>query len=749
MSPVRLPLADLDALLAVVSNAPLDSSSLDAKPITAPFQGTQTFESEQVPKVTVNLRAGVEISLFNSLDDKDPDGILMPMGAKDAIGGAQPSLTLSADRAWLKYRIDGGLKASAATTLADIGFDLAVEAGASATLADYRVHQRSQSVREALVGDLAAGPRFAMVLSDVEALAPGDAVSVQLGGSLKVNVTLTWADVFTGELAPLSALLKSTALIALRFDAGATVTANVKVDDDFIVVFSRQDEATWRVGVHKADRRSIGAEVRAGIDVSFASPAGVTAVLDGVVDGLLAAPLAQIQSILNKATLADLTDSERALAKGLIGRLGLDAVTSTLDDIRKRVDDLKQKVADTIAEVVKSKISIAFAYEYQRVSTSVDLLQATLSRDRLRQLHDALIRGNLQPALTAIREARPGIALEQYLNEKTVERTASWGFTLGIGKWATLGGTDTRTIVPVVRRNVRDERQESYLGLRAYQGNWIGQTFKWSADFNAEMNGFAERPLVPQFAFGIHLLWQQTISRLSENDVDALLDAAVLWGVMTQLEAADVRGRLVEHVGRACDATVQMMVADTTRKPTLRTVLASLGSAPSVAAALGAAMPWRAGSIGRTHVATRRNLYAPLWQMYLDAPDMSPSLLAASANHALAGGDFADLGHLELEFQTVRPFTFAGLAELNGDTPARAKGFRQALETLRSAIDNSAPSQPTLGSVFHDLSAFWEQSHHVRAAGAYLLEAARTARVLDAVNRTLTFTADNTTSVFG
>jgi len=749
MAPVRLPLADVDALLAIISNAPLDSSTLDAKPITAPFQGTQTFESEQVPKVTVNLRAGVEISLFNSLDDKDPDGILMAAGAKDAIGGAQPPLILSADRAWLKYRIDSGLKASAAATLADIGFELAVETGASATLADYRVHQRSQSVREALVGDLAAGPRFALVLSDIEALAPGDAVSVQLGGTIKVSVTLTWADVFTGELAPLSALLKSSALIALQFDAGAALTANVTVDDDFLVVFSRADETTWRVGLHKADRRSIGADVRAGIDVSFATPDAVAAVVDGVVDSVLAAPTAQVQSVLDKATLADLTDSQRALAKGLIIRLGLDAVTATLDDVRKRVADVKSKIADTIAEVAKSKISLAFAYEYQRVSTSVDLLQATLSRERLRELHATLIRGNLQPALTAILGARPGIVLEQYLNEKTVERTASWGFTLGIGKWATLGGTDTRTIVPVTRRNIRDERQESYLGVRAYEGNWIGQTFKWSADFNAEMIGFAQSPVMPQFSFGIHLLWQQTIKRLSEDDVDVLLDAGVLWGVMTQLEAADARGRLVERIGRACDATVQIKIADTARKPTLRRVLASLRSAPNVAAALGAAMPWRAGSIGRTHVATRRNLYAPLWQMYLDAPDMSPSLLAASANHALSGGDFADLGHLELEFQTVRPFTFAGLAELNGDTPARAKGFCQALETLRSAIDTAAPSQPTLGAVFHDLSAFWEQSHHVRAAGAYLLEAARAGRVLDDVDRTLTVSVDGTALVLG
>jgi hypothetical protein len=128
---------------------------------------------------------------------------------------------------------------------------------------------------------------------------------------------------------------------------------------------------------------------------------------------------------------------------------------------------------------------------------------------------------------------------------------------------------------------------------------------------------------------------------------------------------------------------------------------------------------------------------------------MSPSLLAASAQHAFAEGDYADLGFEELQFRARGPFTFAGLADLNADTPARAKGFCEALDRLRAAIDSGAPSQPTLGSVFRDLSAFWEQSHHIRAAGAYLLEAARTAGVLDAVGRTATFTIDGKTMVFG
>jgi hypothetical protein len=277
----------------------------------------------------------------------------------------------------------------------------------------------------------------------------------------------------------------------------------------------------------------------------------------------------------------------------------------------------------------------------------------------------------------------------------------------------------------------------------------MNDTVKWSADFNAEMASFARDPLVSHFSLGVHLLWEQTIDHLSETDVDVLLDAAVLWGVMTQLDAATVRPQLVARAGRSCDASVQMTIADRGPRTAFRTILASLDRAPGIATALGAAMPWQAGSIGRTHVAVRRNLYGPLWQAYLDRPAMSPSLLAASAQHAFADGDFADLGFEELQFRARGPFTFAGLADLNSNTPARAKGFREALDALHAALDSGASSQPTLGSVFHDLSAFWEQSHHIRAAGAYLLEAARTAGVLDDVGRTATFTIDGKTEVFG
>jgi len=289
--------------------------------------------------------------------------------------------------------------------------------------------------------------------------------------------------------------------------------------------------------------------------------------------------------LLDKATLADLAPTDRALAQSLIRRLGLDETSATREDLKKRVDEVRSSIVDRISDIAKAKVSAGFAYEYQRVSTSVHLLQATLSHERLRDLHDTLIRGNLQPTLTAIMNARPGVTLQRYLNEKSVERKQSWGFTLGIGKWFSIAGTDSRTIRPVVRRDFQDRRQESYLGLRGYEGQWMKDTVKWSADFNAEMATFAHDPLVSHFALGIHLLWEQTTDHLSETDVDVLLDAAVLWGVMTQLDAATLRPQLVAQTGRPCEASVQMAIADRGPRTAFRTMLASLLFAAACSAA--------------------------------------------------------------------------------------------------------------------------------------------------------------------
>jgi hypothetical protein len=190
-------------------------------------------------------------------------------------------------------------------------------------------------------------------------------------------------------------------------------------------------------------------------------------------------------------------------------------------------------------------------------------------------------------------------------------------------------------------------------------------------------------------------------------------------------------------------------VTDRSGQPTLRRTLEGMASAPAITAALGEAMPWRAGSIGRTQPAVRRNLYGPLWEAYFKSPDTPSSSLATSANMFLTEQNYPDLGRLELQFRDLRPYTFAGLSELNANTPASAHGFVSAFAALRRALDANESGQPTLDRVFRDLSGFWAQSLHIRAAGVYLIQAARAAGVFADVKRGATFEVDGHAIVLG
>ena len=57
---------------------------------------------------------------------------------------------------------------------------------------------------------------------------------------------------------------------------------------------------------------------------------------------------------------------------------------------------------------------------------------------------------------------------------------------------------------------------------------------------------------------------------------------------------------------------------------------------------------------------------------------------------------------------------------------------------LQKAIADRAPNKKTIDEAFESMNDLWTQSHHVRAIGAYLLESAAAAGVLNTANRTMT-----------
>ena len=167
--------------------------------------------------------------------------------------------------------------------------------------------------------------------------------------------------------------------------------------------------------------------------------------------------------------------------------------TWTLAEVRERLDSPREP-STSVSPTDPHAPPLSFAYEYNRVSSTTSLVQVLLSEANLKALH-ADLAGSRTESLVA-KVGQPGITVETYLNEKEVTRTQSWGFTLGFGKWATLGGKDLKKVTTVRRTDIDGRVQDAYQGARSYEGTWIGETFRWGVDFKADMKEFAREPLV-------------------------------------------------------------------------------------------------------------------------------------------------------------------------------------------------------------------------------------------------------------
>jgi hypothetical protein len=720
--------------LSLVPNVPLDADSVRARLVKVPLAPNQTYSFGDESHLTLKPDGSLSVHVFNSADDVDEDSVLGAVSGtrEDALAAQLP---LTPDAAWLKYALSAAVSAGTDTTLASIGFSVDGTAGAS--FADYRRHARTRSAVEAVMLDFAAGPRFATVLDHVRNLGPGDAVSVRWLGAMKARVDVAWSDVFAGPALSIGALAGTQGVIGISLKASVHAAFSVEISDDFVVVFSRVGHDEWRIGVRKATSRGVGIEAGAGVAVKFADPDAAVAALNAAVEGVIGLPLEEVDRILNSASLDQLSGPQKKAAGFLIKRLGLQEEVSTLKDLRARVRSIRDGVPDAVKTIAQTKIKVAFAYEYNRLDERTNLLQATVDRRLLEKHHPALIRGKLDSLTGDIAAHVPGVRLETYLNQKTLTRERSWGFTLGIGKWVDIGGKDFKRVVRMERRNIQGRLQESYLGARGYKGQWVGESTSWNVDLQAGMKTFADGdvPLVAEFDFGLHLVWTADQKTLSDDECEQWLDAAVVWRVLGEADLDHARERLAPLVTRGGDVSLQIALPN----EALRAMFPLLASADTkkFASALAIAMPWQEGS-GRMSAARRRALYEPLWALYLSEPRRSASELSRAADRHFEKRQLPELALRERAFATSRPFTFAGLVELNGDTHGACTAFTRGVGMLQKAIADRAPNRKTIDKAFESMNDLWTQSHHVRAIGAYLLESADAAGVLNTVNRTMT-----------
>lgn len=689
-------------------------------------------------KVTLNLRGALGVRVINGPEDLegDTDGVV---GVPDepAAGGAEddaapalpPQLELRADGPpWIKYRAEAGLRAG----LADIGgLPFRLSAGATLVLFDYRAHDRSEALHQALTDDLVAGPRVVLRMDDVLGLRVGDALGMRVQGQLEASATLTWGDVLTSQLGSILDATGVRRAIPVHVTSGLTVTGSASIQDEFVVGFSRIDEHAWRVAVLKARNRSLGAGVRAGVSVRV-DPTSVTALVGSYLEAVLGGPLAQIQAQLARLDPDRLDEGQRALLDRLLATFGLTDAPEAIARLRARLDRLPSEASAAVEKAAKTRLEIGFAFDYARLSESRAILQARLTSGHLKTHHAHLIAGRLGPVAASL-------DLESFLDERSTTRRKAWGFSLGLGKWR-LRGRDSSQLQKVERRDAGGHVQRAYLGTRSYHGLWVNREWSWDVDFDARMPGFSLRPETPcvsEFEVGLALVWRHRLTHLGANDIEELLDAAALWRIVREDDLSPLRAKLAEARGEPCEATIHLTVGP----GELWTIEDALADPPSgalaMANALGAAMPW--WDKRPLPPSQRRTLYGPLWALHLTQPDLSYLELRRIAAERLRRHPHPEAATLaaQEEASGSRTHTFSGLVDLNRDTPERYTTFTRGMQSLRAARAAAEPDHDRLPKIFKSLSALWTQSHHVRALGVSLLDAAKAKGIEAKVSRAL------------
>lgn len=589
----------------------------------------------RVTDFVVAPSASLAVRVLNRPEDRDDDAVF---GQNDVA-----HIPFALQSAWVKYKVRA--QAEGRIALADHG------GGGSGEIAlsDYRVHSATDSAWSAVTGDLSS-PRTLLELDDVRKLKPGEALAMEVGGALTASVEFPWSDVLAAKLPE---ILDGLSPVTVRLRSGLTTSAAVRVTDQFSIVISRTREGRFRFAVKKAAATSnkFDIEVSAGADVS--GTRGVDDVLDAVF-----------------ADAPDVLDPVRA-------------------QVRKR-----------LVAAARWKASTGFAYEYARIDEKESVADYILLDDtRLAEDHATVLAGDFTKITDALRGDTGARRLVRFLNDSTLVRRSSFGFTLGLGKWA-LKTQDSSTFRKTTRTSLDGAfKLITCSGARKYdETNVPGNDFEWTVDLKAQMNEFLAAPTTLDFEYGLHLLLTLERAAIGMEDLERMTDLAAMWDVcVPQL------GDFADAIGRKGSLRVQLLFDH----DALARAVAHAGDAASWAAPLAMAMPFMSAFPERRTFAARRSTYTNVWQQWLHTGE--------TAEIRVNSG-------LTLFERQGGPGSFAwcagpGHPQLRRRLDAFLSGVRQ----LHAAMTNpQAPSK--IGETYDALQQFWSQRLYVAAAGRWLLD---------------------------
>jgi len=718
-----LTLDKLEAVLALPPNALI---GLDIGPKLRAYAADRSVRAGS-GKLKLALQAGVglRVDLLNSASDHEEDatGVFGEASADPDYGiAASARLHANPINGWLKYAFSGSLRAETSQTLGIASFSL----GASREIeyAAYRPHAFSERIASAILSDLRSMPS-ALDVDEVCALAVGEAVSVRVLGQVSFSLDLDESIFASTSLRPIARGFALAAPVVLAFSRSLKFSVSLSFEDDARLVFVAMDGGWVHTSLRKARSGSLGLSAGLGFNISLTQGSQ-----DMLVGALSTALFGAAEDALDELTQAVNFVQLNAVQTQLLNALGIKFGESGSGDallasLQQKLADRKAKLIKAVEEILKTRLEIGFKFEYSRVSTDGSLFEAELSPAAVRQLHPQLLRFDLQGAVDLARK-QDAAQLRNFflLHERSVERTSTFGFTLGIGKWLRISAKSTgkRRVVEQIDSDAK--KRLAFISSREIAGAFNDSNSSSKMTFRADTQEFFEKPTMVDLKLAISLDSEQ--SGQEQRHLLPLLDLAALWRAFppTSLATQLARTKAFLHQQDRFDSIIALQVSDRL----VRTMAAWMAqhSNQECAPLLARALPYWAGYEAREIEALRESVYTPVFQKYLSA-EVWPMQEQRVRNLLFATQ--RKLAIAERANQMGTP-SFVGYATKPDEIGHRPIGMR--LDALRLACTQIivSPSRPVsemdqvLKLFYEQQSVFAERSFTVRFFGALLAQIA-------------------------
>ncbi|RYZ42300.1 MAG: hypothetical protein EOO71_08425 [Myxococcaceae bacterium] len=695
-----------------------------------------------LPGGSVSLGAAlrVPVELFNGQEDADAHGVIgRPTGSTD---GTEPEPLFTPDGAacWLKYAAELNAQASGEGHFPFVA--LSGSGAVNVLVADYRRHAPTRTLGEALRHDVKT-LRLPFLVEDVRALVVGDALSFQTRIQLKAGLALSWPAVTSTVVASLARRVGGQVALQLKAEVGASLSGELKLEDELRLVFSRREGGAIHVSIRKAVTSQVSAGMKVGVTLDVASPL-LNALLGAVADTAQAQSVSRIVEGLDSGKLGTVLVP---VATSLFGALGFkQELDGTLETVKKVHAELK----GLIETGVSTALQAGFEYEYARTAGDATLMELEVPEVSLPDVHAALISGDL----LSIQRRTKDAWIRRYFHMRTTGMQRTRGFGLGWRDMFLAKVEDRKQLKAVTehasRNHAHGPRRHAFQGMRSYQHEgWLaGNKVLQGIDFNARMPAFSTRPSADAFDYAFFAQ-----SRVEGSlSLQELADQARVWGALRDDASVEPLSRLFQSVPRGTRVTARFEAR--LDAATFRKLLRKMGTDPELerqafAVALARALP-RDSVASRESPSVRQKLYAPLWNTYLLqqgkgwSKEFITTSVGAHLKKQLGAGGLVAWNWEQSRHSGGGPTagTFMGVMEgaskYGGDTGGQPYGnifviwqrLTHALHDLQQAIDARSPlpedpEQSLIARAFEPLEDSGSNPFRLTATVAWFVELAR------------------------